>query len=101
MGIRLSKSARRRQADREDAAGTSSGSLDSDDGRELAPPEMLLFLETASGARWLADILLGTSLAFPALQIMMQAHGSPDVVQRSYFSGCVQCCTKLRLHRTA
>lgn len=58
MGIRLSKSARRRQVAREDAAGTSSGSVDSDDGRELAPPELLLFLETASGARWLAGILL-------------------------------------------
>lgn len=36
---------------------TSSG-MDSD-GREAAPPEMLTFLETTSGASWLAGILLG------------------------------------------
>lgn len=29
------------------------------DGREAAPPEMLTFLETTSGASWLAGILLG------------------------------------------
>jgi hypothetical protein len=29
------------------------------EGREQAPPEMLAFLETTSGSKWLASILLG------------------------------------------
>lgn len=29
------------------------------EGRELAPPEMLQFLDTQSGARWLAEVMLG------------------------------------------
>jgi len=29
---------------------------------------------------------------------MMQAHDSPDAVQRSFFSGCVQCCSCTKLH---
>lgn len=53
MGSRHSK--QRRQS--EDVVSTSSG-MDSE-GREAAPPELLSFLETASGARWLAGILLG------------------------------------------
>lgn len=57
MGGRHSK----RQRDAGAAAGelsSSSSAMDSE-GREQAPPEMLAFLETTSGSKWLAGILLG------------------------------------------
>lgn len=56
MGGRHSKSERSGEA-------SSSSSADDTDGRESAPPEMLAFLETTSGSKWLAGILLGTESA--------------------------------------
>jgi hypothetical protein len=69
MGQRQAKLARDRAAS---GAGAGSGS-GSDGGhrqagddagaREVAPPEMLVFLETAPGITWLGDILLGEACA--------------------------------------
>lgn len=62
MGARLSKRARQqRQEEQRNGSGdaSSSGSGMDSEGRELAPPEMLQFLDTQSGARWLAEVMLG------------------------------------------
>lgn len=60
MGGRHSK---QKQQAAGELSGSSSSSFMDSEGRELAPPEMLAFLETASGAKWLANILLGMVLA--------------------------------------
>jgi hypothetical protein len=61
MGGRHSK--QKQQAAGDLSGSSSSSSFMDSEGRELAPPEMLAFLETASGAKWLANILLGMVLA--------------------------------------
>jgi hypothetical protein len=60
MGGRHSK---QKQQAAGELSGSSSSSFMDSEGRELAPPELLAFLETASGAKWLANILLGMVLA--------------------------------------
>jgi hypothetical protein len=52
-----SKNSKQRRDTQDDFSNSGSG-MDSQ-GREDAPPEMLAFLETSSGARWLAGVVLG------------------------------------------
>jgi hypothetical protein len=54
------KGSKQRRASQDECSNSGSG-MDSQ-GREDAPPEMLAFLETTSGAKWLSGVVLGEHL---------------------------------------